>query len=153
MAYYFSYSAKKLSTKLKEITTPELYSKLYNKNKLHCTMLYNHGDFQEEYRTLELPQIEVNIIGIEVWKTEKGSVVVAKLSGQEVYDMQQKIVDTFNQTPERAFNPHITLKRMLSEEEFLSVEEMVQLEALKGYTVKLNKFEVTPVMPKPKLKM
>lgn len=153
MAYYFSYSAKALSSKLKEITTPELYSKLYNKNKLHCTMLYSHDDFQEEYRSLKLPDIDVTIESIDVWTTEKGSVVVARLNSPAVYSMHQKIVDTFNKTLDREFNPHITLKRMLTKEEFLNTQEISQLEALKGYSVKLKKFDVIPVVPKPKLKI
>lgn len=153
MAYYFSYSAKSLSAKLKQIATPDLYSKLYNKNKLHCTMLYNQGLYKEEYKTLVLPDIEVTINSIEVWKTESGSVVVAKLSGQEVYSMAEKITQTFNIQPDKDFNPHITLRKIVSDDQFLTQEEMSQLEYLKGHTVELSKFTVVPIMPKLKLKI
>lgn len=137
MAYYFSYSAKALSPVLKSHLNPKLYELLYNKNKLHCTMLYSSNEYQKEYSKLILPDINVTINQIDIWNTNDGFVVVAKVKGDEVFSMHEKIKKIFNIDPDRPFNPHITLQKISSLEDAVDVEK---LKFLIGLKVNLTKF-------------
>lgn len=152
MSYYFSYSAKTLSKQLKENLMIVTYEKLYNKNKLHCTMLFSNDNYQENFNDLKLPNIEVTIKGIEFWQTENGHVVVATLQGEEVFQMHEEIKKKFNIIHDKQFNPHITLQKL----SFDNTSEMVKLEELSylvGKKVLLNNFKCHAVEPKPKLKL
>ena len=152
MSYYFSYSAKSLSKKLKENLMIVTYEKLYNKNKLHCTMLFSNENYEENYSELKLPDIEVTIKNIELWETDSGHVVVATLEGSEVFEMHKKIKENFNIEHQRGFKPHITLQKLASNQ----LSEAVKLEELThliGHKVLLNKFDFHVVSNKPKLKM
>lgn len=152
MSYYFSYSAKALAKQLKDNLMTVTYEKLYNKNKLHCTMLYSNETYQENYNQLKLPNIEVCIKGIEFWQTDNGYVVVATLDSQEVIKMHNEIKEQLNIKHDKPFNPHITLQKLSPDEK----SEMVKLEELSylvGQKVQLTNFKFHIVEPKPKLKM
>lgn len=154
MSYYFSYDAKELNKILKENLSKEDKGLLYNKNKLHLTLLYDTEDISnfENLNAIIFPDIKVKINNVISWKGYDRYYLVARIEDKELTKIHNELIEITgaNHSHEK-FNAHITLQSSMSESELIDKEK---LSFLLNHEVTLNNFRLIDKgsLLKPKLK-
>lgn len=136
MAFYFSYDADQLDAVLNALPMHERLS-LYEKEKLHCTILYTNEIYSPKVKEILFPSIEVVIDSITTWNTVNGKVLVAILDSEKLYEYHNIIKENIS-SGNKQFIPHITLQKKEHHEILMDVEA---LEFLKGKKITLHHFQ------------
>lgn len=154
MSYYFSYDAKELNKDLKENLQQEDKKLLYNKNKLHVTILYDKEDIAdfENLNAISFPNIKVKINNIVSWKGYDRYYLVALIEDENLTKIHNELIKiTGAKHSHEKFIPHITLQSSISENELV---EKKKLSFLINKEITLNNFRLIDKGSslKPKLK-
>lgn len=145
MSFYFSYDAANLYDVLERNLSQSQLEQVYTKQELHCTMLYNDGEYQKAYKALKFPNHITQIEALTIWNTGKDFVLVANLKQDGLMKKHIEIKDKFDLQQSQQFSPHITLQRFPNEEQLLKIED---LNFLIGTEFQLTGFRCIPMKKK-----
>jgi 2'-5' RNA ligase len=154
MSYYFSYDAKELNKILKENLSKEDKELLYNKNKLHLTLLYDKEEISnfENLNAIIFSDIKVKINNVVSWKGYDRYYLVARIENKDLTNIHNELIKiTGAKHSHEKFNPHITLQSSINENELIDKEK---LNFLINHEVTLSNFHLIDKGSslKPKLK-